>query len=315
VSLRVVFMGTPQLAAVCLQALLDCPTIQVAAVVSQPDRPKGRQLRLEAPPVKALALKHGLQVFQPERARDAGFIDRMRGLSPDLIAVAAYGQILPKTLLEIPRLGCLNVHTSLLPRYRGAAPIQWAILNDDRETGVTIMKMDAGLDTGDILSESRTPIRDEDDAQTLHDRLAEMGAQLLIQTIPPYAEGKLAPRPQPEGASYARKIVKEDGRLDWTRPARELWNKVRGLVPWPGCYTTLPNADILRIWRTEVVPADGLPGQIASADKNGILVGTGRDSLRVTEVQRQGSRRMTTAEFLTGCPLQPGQQLGRGDST
>src|SRR5216684_7315072 len=205
-------MGTPELACASLQVLLDDQNFQVAGVVTQPDRPKGRDLKLMPSPVKELALRRGLAVLQPEKARDEKFIESVRKLEPDLIAVTAYGQILPRSLVELPRFGCLNVHTSLLPKYRGAAPIQWAILNDEAETGVTIMKMDAGLDTGDVLAQATTPIAPEDDAPSLHDRLARLGADLLVKTIPDYASGKIVPQPQPvAGATYARKITREDG--------------------------------------------------------------------------------------------------------
>ncbi len=189
--MRLIFMGTPELARTILQALLDSPSFEIAGVVTQPDRPKGRDLRVTASPVKQLAVQGGLPVLQPERARNPGFISQIQELQPDLIAVAAYGQILPKALLDIPPYGCLNVHTSLLPGYRGAAPIQWAILNDDAETGVTIMKMNEGMDTGDILTQQKTAITPADNAQTLHDRLAKIGADLLVRTIP-----RAEPRPQ-----------------------------------------------------------------------------------------------------------------------
>ncbi|HTD66431.1 MAG TPA: methionyl-tRNA formyltransferase, partial [Candidatus Limnocylindria bacterium] len=205
--LRLIFMGTPPLAATVLEALLTDEQFKIIAVVTQPDQPKGRDLKLQPSAVKQLALKNNLPILQPERARDEAFVAQVRELAPELIVVAAYGQILPQALLDVPRLGCLNVHTSLLPKYRGAAPIQWAILNGDTETGVTIMKMDAGLDTGAIVSEERTPIIAEDDAQTLHDRLAQMGGALLTRTIPNFAAGKIIPVPQPsEGSTYARKI-------------------------------------------------------------------------------------------------------------
>src|SRR6266478_2399776 len=181
-ALRIVFMGTAELSCASLRALLAAPDFQVVGVVTQPDKPRGRNLKLQPSPVKELAVGHGLPVLQPERARNEEFIQQLRAVGPDLIAVTAYGQILPRSLVELPRFGCLNVHTSLLPKYRGAAPIQWAILNDDKETGVTITKMDAGLDTGPMLSQERTPIVEEDDSQTLHDRLAELGARLLVKT-------------------------------------------------------------------------------------------------------------------------------------
>ena len=312
-ALRIIFMGTAELSCASLEALIDSPGFQVVAVVTQPDRPKGRDLKLQASPVKELALRAGLPVLQPERARDEGFISQLRALQPDLIAVAAYGQILPQTLLDLPRFGCLNVHTSLLPKYRGAAPIQWAILNDDPETGVTIMQMDAGLDSGPILSQGKTPIRPEDTSVTLHGRLAQRGAELLLSTIPDYVAGRIQPHTQPvEGATYAPKIKKQDGRLDWTQPARSLWNRVRGLIPWPGAFAflpALPQPHLLKIWQAEVADLSGPPGEILSADKSGVVVGCGRQALRLLEFQREGGRRLAAWQFLAGHPLKPGQRL------
>ncbi len=308
-------MGTADLACASLRALCRETSFQVITVVSQPDKPKGRDMKLQPTPVKELALAEGLPVLQPRRARDEEFIAQLRALQPDLIVVAAYGQILPQTLLDIPRLGCLNVHTSLLPKYRGAAPIQWAILDGESETGVTIMKMDAGLDTGPMVSTTRTAITPEDNAQTLHDRLAALGGELLVETIPDYAAGKIVPTPQPaEGATYARKISKEDGLIDWSQPARALWNRVRGFTPWPGAYTHL-NSDgaprLLKIWLAEVVPnRSGAPGEILHADKNGVVIACGEQALRVTQLQREGGRRMTAQEFLAGHPLKVGLRLG-----
>jgi methionyl-tRNA formyltransferase len=306
-------MGTPELACASLEALLAVPGFEVVTVVTQPDRPKGRDLKLQPSPVKELALRRGLLVLQPEKARNEPFIDSLRRLEPDLVAVAAYGQILPPALLELPRFGCLNVHTSLLPKYRGAGPIQRAVLNDELETGVTIMKMDAGLDTGDILSQERTSISDEDDAQILHDRLAVLGARLLVQTISDYVAAKIRPRPQPaDGISYARKIVKDDGLIDWTQPARAIWNQVRGLVPWPGAFThlPLPQSNLLKIWRADIAGVSASPGEIASADKIGIVVGCGHQALRILMLQREGARRLTPQQFLAGYPLKPGLHLG-----
>ena len=307
-------MGTPELACVSFKALLDSNQFHVVAVVTQPDRPKGRDLKSLPSPVKELALRKGVAVLQPIKARDQQFIEEVRQLHPDLIAVTAYGQILPPASLELPRFGCLNVHTSLLPKYRGAAPIQWSILNGDAETGVTIMKMDAGLDTGEILSQERTPILEKDDSETLHNRLAELGAQLLVKTIVPYAAGEIQPRPQgAEGVSYARKIAKEDGRIDWNRPAKETLNRVRGLVPWPGAFTHLPppHLELLKIWRAEISDLSASPGEIVSADKNGIVVGCGDRALRILALQREGARRLTSEQFLAGRHLQPGQRLGQ----
>jgi len=308
-------MGTADLACASLRALCREKSLQVIAVVSQPDKPKGRDMKLQPTPVKELALAEGLAVLQPRRARDEDFIAQLRSLQPDLIVVAAYGQILPQSLLDIPRLGCLNVHTSLLPRYRGAAPIQWAILDGDAETGVTIMKMDAGLDTGPMVSTTRTAILAEDNAQTLHDRLAQLGGELLIKTIPDYAAGKLVPTPQPaEGATYARKISKEDGLIDWSQPARVLWNRVRGFTPWPGAYTHLKSdgaTRLLKIWLAEVEPTrSGAPGEILHADKNGVVIACGEQALRVTQLQREGGRRMSAQEFLAGHLLAVGTRLG-----
>jgi len=310
-SLRMIFMGTAELACASLEALTTDAAFQVVAVVTQPDRPKGRDLKLQPSPVKQLAVKKQLTVLQPARAREAEFIEKLKTFQPDLIVVAAYGQILPPAILELPRFGCVNVHTSLLPKYRGAAPIQWAILNDEAETGVTIMKMDAGLDTGDILSQASTPIAPDDTALTLHDRLAGMGATLLLQTLPKYVAGKIVPRPQPaEGASYARKITKEDGRVDWTQPARTLWNRVRAFTPWPGAYffqQSVSPPRRLKIWEASVeAQQSGPPGRTLSADKSGIVVGCGVHALRILSLQREGGRRLTAEEFLAGNALRPG---------
>ena len=307
-------MGTAELACASLAALADWPAATVVAVVTQPDRAKGRDLKLQPSAVKALALARQISVLQPERARHEDFISQLRTFAADLLVVAAYGQILPQAILDLPRHGCLNVHTSLLPKYRGAAPIQWAILDDQPETGVTIMKMDAGLDTGAIVSVATTPILPEDNAQTLHDRLATVGARLLLETIPGYVRGEIIPRPQPiEGSSYARKITKQDGALDWSQPARTLWNLLRAFTPWPGAFTHLPATPtpvLLKIWRAEIEPARaGAPGEILQADKTGLVIACGTGSLRVLELQREGGRRLNTADYLAGHPLAVGTTL------
>lgn len=311
--LRIIFMGTAELACASLLALTRETDFKIAAVVTQPDRPKGRALKLHPSPVKEIAMALHLPVLQPARARAESFMDELRLLRPDLIVVAAYGQILPQAILDLPRFGCLNVHTSLLPRHRGAAPIQWAILDGESQTGVTIMKMDAGLDTGDILTQQTTPIHAEDNSQTLHDRLAQLGATLLVQTIRDHVAGKIVPRPQPaEGVSHARKITKEDGRLDWAQPARALWNRIRAFTPWPGAFTHLPaqpQPRLLKIWQAEVTTLSGPPGHIVTADKNGIVVACADQALQISELQLEGGRRMTAAEFLAGHHLKPGDSL------
>jgi len=314
--LRIIFMGTAELACPGLRALHAQSAFSVVAVVTQPDKPRGRDLQLQPTPVKAAALELGLPVIQPERARHEPFVQQLRELQPQLIVVAAYGQILPPAILDLPQHGCLNVHTSILPKYRGAAPIQWAILNDEPETGVTIMKMDAGLDTGDIVSVVTTPIAPEDNSQTLHDRLATMGAAALVETIPGYVAGRLPPVPQPaEGSSYARKITKDDGRIDWSCPARTIWNRVRAFTPWPGAYTSRKSEGgerLLKIWRATVDEgSSGEPGAILSADKSGIVVACGRHALRILQLQREGGRKLTATEFLAGHPLSAGEQLGK----
>lgn len=312
--LRLIFMGTAPLAAVSLRALAENPAWQIAAVVTQPDKPRGRDLKLQPSAVKELALQKNLPVLQPLQARDPAFIDQLRALQPDLIVVAAYGQILPQAVLDLPRHGCLNVHTSLLPKYRGAAPIQWAIADGEAGTGVTIMRMDAGLDTGDIVSVEQTPVLPTDDSQTLHDRLAHLGAALLTRTIPDFIAGKVTPQKQPvEGASYARKIEKQDGQIDWTKPAQTLCNRIRAFTPWPGAFTFLPAEPkplLLKIWLAEPVEILlGVPGTILSADKSGLVIACGAGALRILTLQREGGRRMSAPEFLAGTHLQPGTRL------
>jgi methionyl-tRNA formyltransferase len=309
-DLQIIFMGTAPLSCPSLQSLLEAPGFRLLAVVTQPDRPKGRQMKPQPSPVKELAVRRGLPVLQPERAREPAFLEELRRLGPDLIAVAAFGQLLPQAILDLPRHGCLNVHTSLLPQYRGAAPVQWAILKGETRTGVTIMRMDAGLDTGPILAQEETPIGPEDDSQTLHERLAAMGARLLVATIRRHIAGSIAPIPQSQAAaSYAPKLRKQDGRIAWTDPAPAIWNRVRALVPWPGAFTFLPaqpQALLLKVWRAEVVDAAGPPGQILQADKTGILVACGHQALRLLVVQREGGRPMSARDFLAGHALAPG---------
>jgi methionyl-tRNA formyltransferase len=303
--LRIVFMGTADLAATVLRSLAAGTSWAVVAAVSQPDKPKGRDLQLQPTPVKLAAAELGLPVLQPLKARSPEFLEQLRTLAPDLIVVAAYGQILPQALLDIPPHGCLNVHTSLLPRWRGAAPIQWAIAEGDADTGVTIMKMDAGLDTGPMLTAARTAILDSDTGQTLHDRLADLGGRLLVETIPGHVAGTILPRPQPaEGVTHARKITRDDGRLDWSRPAVELQRRLRAFTPWPGAYCFQPVPDrparLLKVHDAAVDTGTGQPGQFLRADASGLVVACGAGALRLLAVQPEGGRRMTAGQFLAG---------------
>ena len=312
--LRIIFMGTAEFSCPSLEQLAGTPGFQVVAVVTQPDRPKGRDLKLQASAVKLLAEKLQLPVLQPARAREEGFINTLRDLRPDLMVVVAYGQILPQAMLDLPAHGCLNVHASLLPKYRGAAPIQWAVANGEAETGVAIMKMDAGLDTGAVLAEAVTPIGPEDDSPGLHQRLAVLGADLLVKTIPDWVAGKVQPQPQPAtGSTYAAKIKKEDGQIDWNRPAAEIGRRLRGFLPWPGAFTFLTvegKPQLLKIWRLEVMKYSGTPGEVLSAGADGITIGCGEGAVRVLELQREGGRRQTAEQFLAGSVLRPGMKLG-----
>lgn len=306
-------MGSAELACPSLEALVQRPDFHLVGVVTQPDRPRGRDLQLQPTPVKECATRVGLPVMQPERLRHEAALSQLTGLQPDLIVVVAYGQILPPPVLTLPRFGCLNVHASLLPRHRGAAPVQWAILNDEPETGVTIMRMDAGLDTGDILTREATPITPTDDSRTVHDRLAALGARLLTETIPAWVAGTIIPRPQPaEGVTYARKILKADGHLDWRRPARALWNCVRAFAPWPGAFTFQPaplKPVLLKIWRAEVAGAlSGSSGEILRTDAQGIVVGCGQQALRLLELQREGGKRLRVPDFLAGHAVKVGEK-------
>lgn len=313
--LGIVFFGTAEFACPSLAALHEDSGMNVLAVVTQPDRPGGRDLRPQPSPIKQWASLRGLTILQPERAKTPEFCQSMAALAPDLIVVAAYGQILRRNLLELPRWGCLNVHGSLLPKYRGAAPIQWAMLEDEPETGITIMKMDEGLDTGPVLAKENTPILPSDTGQILHDRLARIGAGLLIRTIPQYVAGAVQPVPQPsEGATYTRKIKKEDGCIDWNVGARVLWNRVRALNPWPGTFTHYAahgTRKLLKVWSAEIIEgASGAPGKILGVSAEGIVAACGTGALRLTVLQREGGKRLPAADFLLGNPLRPGDVLG-----
>ena len=299
-------MGTPVLARTVLVELASTPGITLCGVVTQPDRRSGRHLELTPPPVKVEAVARGLPLWQPVKARETRFLDEMRALAPDLVVVAAYGQLLPQTLLDIPGHGCLNVHTSLLPRWRGAAPIQWAIAEGDPETGITLMRMEAGLDTGPILAQVRTMITDDDTGQSLQGRLAGLGARLLVESLPGYLAGNLVPQAQPaEGITHARKITREDGRLDFTQPAQLLWRRVRAFTPWPGAFCHIVEADARRLLKVHrALPLDEIsasPGTVISAGPNGLVVACGQGALSLQEMQLEGGRRLSAEQFTAGC--------------
>ncbi|MCX6910812.1 MAG: methionyl-tRNA formyltransferase [Verrucomicrobia bacterium] len=316
--MRIVFMGTADFGAPCLEALVGAREHQVVGIVTQPDRPVGRRQELMPPPIKTLALKHGLPVFQPEKIRRLDAVAELRALSPELIVVVAYGQILPKDVLTMPRLGCVNVHGSLLPRWRGASPIQAALLAGDESTGVTTMLLDEGMDTGPMLMWERVEIAPDDNAATLHGKLAALGATLLMKTVAALAAGALRPTPQPvEGVTCAPKIKKENGLVDWTQSARQIRNRLRAFTPWPGLFTHLPaeaGPRVLKIWTAAVAakPAAGgaASGTVMAAGKDGIAVATGEGMLVMRELQIEGGRRMSAEEFLKGRRLDVGIRLG-----
>ena len=310
--MRLVFMGTPSFAVPTLAALHEAGH-EVALVVTQPDKPKGRGMKLAPPPVKEKALELGLVVFQPERVKAPEAVEALANIAPDAIVVAAFGQILPKTVLDIPKSGCYNVHASLLPKYRGAAPINWAIINGEESTGVTIMKMDVGMDTGEMLLKEEEPILPDDTAGTLTERLAAMGARLMVKALKELEAGVLHGTPQDSGkATYASMLKKEMGRIDWTRPAVEIERLVRGLNPWPGAYTVV-KGETLKIWKAAVKGEDESPatsGEVIDAGKDGILVACGPGALLIQELQPAGGRRMKASEYLAGHPIRPSERLG-----
>ncbi len=310
--MRLVFMGTPDFASASLEALLRSDN-SVVGVVTQPDRPKGRGQILTPSPVKLLAQRAQIPLLQPLKMKDPEFLQALAGWKPDLIAVAAFGRILPPAILSLPPLGCINVHGSLLPKYRGAGPIQWAIVNGERETGITTMLMDEGMDTGAMLLQEAIPITPEDTAGTLSPRLAELGGRLLVETITRLKAGTLMPRPQDASqATLAPLLTKEDGVIDWTLPAAVLANRIRGLSPWPGAYTTIAGGDRWTIWRARALPGPVAkpPGMVVVVTTEAIHVATGEGLLAVTELQPANSRRMAVSQYLAGHPVVVGERLG-----
>jgi len=318
---RVVFAGTPEFARAALERL-HAIGLSLPLVLSQPDRPAGRGMKLQPSPVKRFAVDHGIPVAQPRSLRlDGKYADEaqaaraaLEAARPDLVVVAAYGLILPQWVLELPRLGCLNIHASLLPRWRGAAPIHRAIEAGDAETGITIMQMDAGLDTGDMLLVERLPIGAEDTTASLHDKLAALGARLIVEAIELAACGGLRPVPQPaEGVSYARKIEKAEAAIDWSQPAEVIARRVRAFDPFPGA-TTLVAGEPVKVWRCrpEALAGVASPGLVLAADDAGIVVACGRGALRLTQLQRAGGKRLAAADFLRGFPVAVGAVLQPG---
>ncbi len=310
--MRIAFMGTPEFAVPSLRALVEAG-YEVAGVFTQPDRPAGRGKKLSACPVKQYAQENGLKVFQFERLRRPEGVEALRALEPDMVVTAAFGQILSQALLDIPRLGTVNVHASLLPGHRGAAPVNWCIIAGESVSGVTTMLTDAGLDTGDILLKRSTPVGEEETAGELTGRLAQLGAQLLIETIRGIEAGSITPVKQDEArASYEPMLKKETGRINFELPAREIVNLVRGVNPWPGAWTGFMGGQ-LKIWRARAVeaPRSGLPGEVLLANaKSGLVVACGQGALEVIEMQAPNARRMTARAYLAGKQIDEGTRLG-----
>ena len=309
--MKIIFAGTPQFAASALAALLG--EHQVVAVLTQPDRPAGRGMQLTASAVKQLALQHGLPVLQPATLKTGEAQQAIAALDADVMVVAAYGLILPKAVLQLPRHGCLNIHASLLPRWRGAAPIPRAILAGDSETGITIMQMDEGLDTGDMLLHHACPITPDDTAQTLHDKLAEMGAQSIVEALRLLQERRLMPVKQDnDAACYAAKLLKSEAQIDWRQDARQIERAVRAYNPFPVCHAGLNGAPI-KIWRTVLCKGQhGEPGEVLAVDKHGVTVACGKDALCLEVLQRPGGKAQPVAQFLQAMPVRVGDIFDAG---
>lgn len=309
--MKVLFMGTPDFAVSTLKEIIQSGH-EVIGVVTQPDKVKGRGGKVSFPAVKEAALEHNLTVYQPVKVREPEFIQKVRELNPEVIVVAAFGQILPKELLDIPPYGCINVHASLLPKYRGAAPIQAAIINGEKETGITIMHMDVGLDTGDMILQERVPILENDTGGSLHDKLADLGAKLLVKALDQLKDGTALRIPQDDAkATYVKMLDKEMGNIDFNKPAHYIERLIRGLNPWPTAYTKL-NGKTLKFWSARVIeyPADKKPGEVVEVNKDSFVVMTGKDALKILEVQLEGKRRLSCDAFLRGKPIEKGTVLG-----
>ena len=311
--MRILFMGTPDFAVPCLDALVE-NGYQVVGVVTQPDRPKGRKGELTPSPVKQAALRHGLHVLQPEKVREADALDAIETLDADLLVTAAYGQLLPKRLLDMPRLGCINVHASLLPRWRGGAPIHRAIIEGDKESGVTIMRMVQKLDAGDMISRVVLPIEETDTAETLFHKLSDAGAKLLIETLPAIEAGTITETPQDEAlVTYSPELSRDDERIDWSKDARRLFNQVRGLNSWPVAFTYMDHK-VMKIWQARIQEEKSepkvQPGTVVDVTKDAIIVQCGTGTLALTEIQPAGKRRMMVSDYLRGVKMAPGTRFG-----
>jgi methionyl-tRNA formyltransferase len=316
--MKLVFMGTPEIAACVLKSIIDSGKHEITAVVTQPDKPKGRGHELDAPPVKKLALEHGLTVLQPEKAGTSEFIESIRALAPDVIAVAAYGKILKPALLEIPKFGCINVHASLLPKYRGASPIQWAVINGEEKSGVTIMHMAAGLDTGDMIMSEEVALDKKETAGSLHDKLADIGGPLLLKALDALEDGTASRTPQKEEeATYVTTLDKAFGKIDFNNPADKIERLIRGLNPWPTAYTYV-NERLLKIWDADALPGTAVPkealkagkGTVIRAEGDELLVLCANSVLKINALQIEGKKRMNTADFLRGFKIEAGTKLG-----
>nr|WP_296006676.1 methionyl-tRNA formyltransferase [uncultured Blautia sp.] len=310
--MRVIFMGTPDFATGTLEEIVKAGH-EVVGVVTQPDKPKGRGKTMMPTPVKETALKYDLPVYQPKKVRESEFVELLRSLNPDVMVVAAFGQIITKEILDMPKYGCINVHASLLPAYRGAAPIQWAIINGDKESGVTIMQMDEGIDTGDMIEKAVVPIAEDETGGSLFDKLSHTGAKLCVKVLKDLEEGTAVREKQPEESTtpYAKMIDKKMGEVDWKKSAKEIEQLIRGLNPWPSAYTKV-HGKTLKIWKANVLSETSQmnPGQIARVTKDGFAVQTGQGILEIQELQLEGKKRMDTSSFLRGYPLAEGECLG-----
>lgn len=307
--MKIIFMGTPDFAAASLEALINSKH-EVLAVVTQPDKPKGRKGELTSSPVKLIALEKGIEVYQPLKVRDEEFIETIRSYKPDVIVVVAFGQIIPQSILVMPKYGCVNIHGSLLPKYRGAAPIQWAVLDGEKETGITTILMDKGIDTGDMLLKKTIQIAEDETSGSLFDKLMALGAETILETLEGLEEGRLTPIKQGESPTdYAKMLTKAMGKIDFNKSAKELDCFVRGMDPWPSAYTSL-GGKTLKIWKVKPVKGSGKPGSVIEVRKDSFIIACGEDSLEVFEVQLEGKKRMKTGDFLKGSSLSIGQEFG-----